>query len=109
MKPPVHLLSAFVTILLDWLWTVFELPATLTGVGLIFTSLALGLLCSVIVCLVQRFVDNDDWGAAAAKGLVMGVVAGVPYPVMGTVVGGPLLAWSGIKSFKGSSALVKAD
>ena len=35
-QPPVHVLSAFVTIVLDWLWFMIEIPATGTGVGLIF-------------------------------------------------------------------------
>jgi hypothetical protein len=95
-----HFLSAFVTIVLDWLWLTFELLATLFEVGLVFTSVALGLLCSIIVMLIQRFSASDDWGAATAKGLVMGMVAGVPYPVIGTVVGALLASWSGIRALE---------
>ncbi len=101
----IHFLSAFITVVLDWLWLTFELPATLTGIGLVLTSVALGLLCFIIVMLIQRFVADDDWGAAAAKGLVMGVVAGVPYPVIGTVVGAPLAGWSGIQALEDIKAV----
>lgn len=103
----IHFLSAFVTVVLDWLWLTFELPATLSGVGLVLTGIGLGVLCSIIVTLIQHFVADDEWGAAAAKGMVMGVVAGVPYPVVSTVIGVPLLAWSGIKTLKENNIILK--
>ncbi len=31
-----------------------------------------------------------------AKGVAMGVIAGVPFPVTGTAFGVPLLAWAGL-------------
>ncbi|PWH14704.1 MAG: hypothetical protein DDG60_07310 [Anaerolineae bacterium] len=52
------------------------------------------------IALVQRFIAKDEWGASLAKELVMGIVAGVPYPVAGTLVGVPLLAWSGLRQLK---------
>lgn len=102
MKPthippsPVHFLSAFVTVLLDWVWLALELPATLTGPGLILVSLALGLLGFLVVLLIERYVVGQSWGSAAARDLAMGVTAGVPYPVVGMVMGGPLLIWVGL-------------
>jgi hypothetical protein len=57
--------------------------------------------------MVQRHIDNDTWGAALAKGLVMGIIAGVPYPVAGTAVGLPLLAWAGISRWtRGNNQIV---
>jgi hypothetical protein len=96
---PVHPLSAFVTIVIDSLWFIVEAPATLSVVGLVallpimLVSIA---MCFVSVLLVQRFVSHDDWGASVAKGVVMGIAAGVPYPVVGTFVGSVLLAWAGV-------------
>jgi len=101
----IHFLSAFITVVLDRLWLTFELPTTFSGVGLVLTSVALGLLCFIIVTLTQRFVADDGWVAAAAKGLVMGVVAGVPYPVIGTTVGAPLAGWSGIQAIEDIQAI----
>ena len=34
-------------------------------------------------------------GVSAAKGLVMGIIAGVPFQVTGTAVGAILLGWAG--------------
>lgn len=96
---PIHPLSAFVTIVIDWLWSMVEIPATLSVAGLIallpimLVSMA---TCFVPVLLVQRFVSRDDWGASLAKGVAMGIAAGVPYPVIGTISGGALLAWAGV-------------
>jgi len=53
-------------------------------------------VCTVATTLVQRYLAKDEWGPAIAKGLVMGIVAGVPFQVTGTVVGVPLLAWAGL-------------
>jgi len=96
---PVHFLSSMATILLDWLWFSIELPETLSVVGLaalLPTVLAVGVIGFGTVTMVQHFLAKDDWGSAAAKGLVMGIAAGVPYPVVGTIIGTPLLVWAGI-------------
>jgi hypothetical protein len=98
-EAPVHPLSAFVTIVLDWIWTAVELPLAASIVGMpaiIPISLSIGALCCLATTLVQKFVSHDSWGAALAKGLVLGIAAGVPYPVTGTAVGAPLLLWSGL-------------
>ncbi len=98
--PPLHILSALATIALDWIWFGIELPATLSLAflpSLIPLTLGLGLLNMAAVTLVQHFLADEAWGKALAKGLVMGIVAGVPYPVFGTVVGVPLATWAGIR------------
>jgi hypothetical protein len=90
--PPIHPLAALATIALDGFFAVFEV---LDPLMLLFISAGIGLLGFTATTLVQRFLANDNWGAALAKGLVMGIFAGVPYPVAGTVVGAPLLVWAG--------------
>jgi hypothetical protein len=106
-----HPLSAWITILLDLLWLAIEIPETLSVVGLALllpTSVFVGLLCFAAVTAVQRFLAGDPWGAAAAKGLVLGIAAGLPYPVVGTAAGVSLLAWArlsgGQKSLPSSGA-----
>jgi len=90
---PVHPLAALATIVLDNVFGVIELVDPLT---IILTSLTVGVLGTVTTMLVQRYLAKDSWGAAVAKGLVMGIIAGVPFQVTGTAVGLPLLAWAGL-------------
>ena len=96
---PVHPLSSLVTIAVDLLWAPFEAAATLVALyALIPLILTCGATCFVSVMLIQRYVDHDTWKAAIAKAGAMGIVAGVPYAVVGTVAGGLLLGWAGIHS-----------
>jgi hypothetical protein len=90
--PPIHPLAAFATIALDGIFFLFEIlnPLALFGIGF------LGFAATT---LVQRYLAEDSWGAAVAKGLAMGIIAGVPYPVAGTAVGLPLLAWAGVSKW----------
>jgi len=90
---PVHPLAALATIVLDNIFGVIELVDPLT---IILTSVTVGVLGTLTTTLVQRYLAKDSWGAAVAKGLVMGIVAGVPFQVTGTAVGIPLLAWAGL-------------
>jgi hypothetical protein len=100
--PPIHPLAAFATIALDGIFFFFFLETVNP-----LAALGIGALGFATVTMVQRFLDNDGWGAALAKGLVMGIVAGVPYPVAGTAVGLPLLAWAGLSRWSsGNNQLV---
>jgi hypothetical protein len=91
--PPIHPLAAFATLALDGVFGTFEI---LDPLLLVFTCITVGILGFAATTMVQRYLAKDEWGASIAKGLVMGIVAGVPYPVAGTVVGAPLLVWAGI-------------
>ncbi len=98
--PPLHILAALATVALDWVWFLVELPATVSLAflpTLVPLALVLGLLDVAVVTLVQRFLAGESWGRAAAKGLAMGIIAGVPYPVFGTIIGVPLAAWAGVR------------
>jgi hypothetical protein len=90
---PIHPLAALATIVLDNVFGVFELVDPL---ALILTSVSVGLLGTVSTILVQHYLAKDEWGSSVAKGLVMGIFAGVPFQVTGTAVGIPLLAWAGL-------------
>jgi hypothetical protein len=91
--PPIHPMAALVTIALDGVFGVFEFVDPLL---LLFTSLGVGVLGFISTTFVQHYLARDGWGAAIAKGMVMGIIAGVPYPVAGTAIGAPLLIWAGL-------------
>ena len=90
---PIHPLSALATLVLDNVFGVVEIVDPL---ALVLTSVSVGVIGGVATMFVQRYLSKDSWGASIAKGLVMGIVAGVPYQVAGTAVGIPLLAWAGL-------------
>jgi hypothetical protein len=89
---PIHPLAALTTIVLD---NVFGWLEIIDPLALILTSLAIGTISFLTTMFVQRYLAKDEWGASVAKGMVMGVLAGVPYQVTGTAIGVPLLAWAG--------------
>jgi hypothetical protein len=90
---PIHPLAALATIALDGFFSVFEI---LDPLMLLFISGGIGLLGFLSTAFVQRYLAKDEWGPALAKGLVMGIFAGVPYPIAGTAIGAPLLIWAGV-------------
>jgi hypothetical protein len=107
--PPIHPMAALVTIVLDGVFTLPELDPLLIPI----VSPIVGILGLAAVTLVQRYLAKDEWGPAVAKGLVMGIIAGVPYPVAGTAVGAPLLIWAGLHQWiklpaSGNNQLVDA-
>ena len=90
---PIHPLAALATIVLDNVFGVFEI---IDPLALVLTSLGVGVLGTVTTMLLQRYLARESWGASVAKGLVMGIIAGVPFQVTGTAIGIPLLAWAGL-------------
>jgi hypothetical protein len=108
--PPIHPLAALATLVLDGFFLVFEIFDPFI---LLFTSLGLGFLGLITTTLVQHYVAKEEWGPSVAKGFVMGIVAGVPYAVAGTVVGVPLLVWAGVSQWvklpsRGNAQIVDA-
>ncbi len=90
---PIHPMAALATIVLDNVFGVLEIVDPFL---LVLTSLGVGTVGFVTTLFVQRYLAKDGWGASIAKGLVMGIIAGVPFQVTGTAVGIPLLAWAGL-------------
>ena len=90
---PVHPLAALATIVLDNVFGAFELVDPL---ALVLTSIGVGALGTVTTMLVQHYMAKENWGVSVANGLVMGIIAGVPFQVTGTAIGIPLLAWAGL-------------
>lgn len=95
-RPPLHPMAAISIIALDGIFGALEIVG---APAIILTSVSVGLLGFAATTLAQRNLANDSWGVAISKGLVMGILAGVPYPIVGTVVGAPLLIWAGVHRF----------
>jgi Fe2+ transport system protein B len=89
---PIHPLAALATIVLDTVFGIFEL---IDPLALILTSVTVGVLGTISTTLIQHYLSKDEWGPSVAKGLVMGIIAGVPFQVTGTAVGAILLGWAG--------------
>ena len=81
------------TVALDNLFGVVEIVDPLV---ILVTSLLVTMLGTLSTTLIQRYLRRDGWGKAVAKGLAMGIIAGVPFSVTGTALGVPLLAWAGL-------------
>ena len=82
----IHPSSLLVTIAFDLLWSVFETGLTASILGIILLPLlsaVIFVVCFSAVTLVQRFGSYDEWPAALSKGLVLGVVAAIPFSVIG--------------------------
>ena len=90
---PIHPMAAMVTVVLDNFFGVFEI---LDPFLILVSSSLVTVIGTASTTLVQRYLAKDEWGTAIAKGLAMGIIAGVPFPVTGTAVGLPLLAWAGL-------------
>jgi len=90
---PIHPLAALATLVLDNVFGVVEIVDPL---ALVLTSISVGVVGGVTTMFAQRYLSKDSWGASIAKGLVMGIIAGVPYQVAGTAIGLPLLTWAGL-------------
>lgn len=90
---PIHPLAALATIVLDNLFTIPEFAGPEVWIISIPVIGGLGLVATT---LVQHYLAKDGWGEAVAKGVVMGIISGVPFSVTGSAVGGVLLAWSGL-------------
>lgn len=51
--------------------------------------------------LAQKFLDKESFGESLAKAFFAGVLTGIPTPIAGTIVGGAILAISGLDAMKG--------
>jgi hypothetical protein len=94
-RPPIHSMSCVLTIILDWVWFLAELiqPFSLESVPRILGIITgIFITCFLAVAVVQRYAARDRWRSSLLKGVIMGLAACVPYPVVGTFVGVVLLA-----------------
>lgn len=91
----------------DWL---FFSATALTGGFALPAAMVLGFLSNLIgVTCIQRFLVKEGWGRALLKGFLAGVVVGLPFPIGGTVLGGAVLASSGLDQLRRRAARALAE
>lgn len=91
----------------DWL---FFSGTVFTGGFGMAVAVMLGFLTGLIgVTALQHRLGRDSWGTALLKGLLSGVVIGLPFPIGGTLVGGAVLASSGLDQLRQRAARTLAD
>jgi hypothetical protein len=83
---------------LDWL--LFSEEAASFGVLIPFTSLVGFVAGGVGAYLLQTRHGLDSKPAAALKGLLAGILVGLPFPLAGTLAGGAILASSGLAGLR---------
>jgi hypothetical protein len=90
--PPIHALSALILAAIDNLWLAFawEPPVWIVACPLCFMAVA------VPTFLIQKYLKQDSNGKAVTFATLLGVLAGIPIPIMGTAVGISLLTWTGL-------------
>jgi len=92
---------------LDWL--LFSGTMATGGAGLML-AVVLGLsLGGIGTCCIQRFWAKERWSRAVLKGLLGGIVVGLPFPIGGTLVGGAVLASSGLDQLRDRAAKALAE
>ena len=92
---------------LDWL--LFS-GTVATGGAALMLAVVLGLtLGSIGTCCIQRFWARERWSRAVLKGMLGGMVVGLPFPIGGTIVGGAVLASSGLDQLRDRATRALAD
>ena len=91
---PLHPASGLVILGLDWIL----FSGTVISLGTLaplFCMLGF-LIGGCVVFLIQSRLSSDDSGRALAKGVIGGLLVGIPTPIVGTVAGFAVLAVSGL-------------
>ena len=78
-------------------WLCFGLEWELGPVSMIVMSAAAFAVTYAVVWKVQTRLGGDDAGRAHGKAFLGALAAAVPFPITGTLVGGAILALSGLK------------
>jgi hypothetical protein len=95
-RPLIHPLSAALLIAVDGLWTFVDWAA----LALMVTIPLSFLTVCVPTYLIQKHLKGDPAGRSMAVASFRGVLAAIPTPITGTLVGGIALGLAGIRSLQ---------
>ena len=93
-----HPASGAAILLVDW--ACFGLEWEFGPASMAAMSLAAFVIVFAAVHAIQTRLRSDKPGVARAKAVAGALAAAVPFPVTGTVVGGLILALSGLRGFR---------
>jgi hypothetical protein len=93
-----HMYSGMVILGLDWL--LFSGVVITAGTATLLISVLGFFIGAGVVAACQRVVARDTWLASLAKGLIAGIIVGIPLPIFGTFVGGVIISLSGLSFIK---------
>lgn len=83
--------SLIVAVAFDLLWSLPEGALTASWVGIILLPIAIITVFIAsfgTVTLIQRYGSLDEWNTALTKGLIIGVLAAIPYSFIGLAAAG---------------------
>ena len=73
------------------------------GVGTLLTCSIAFVFTGIGVFLVQKYMSEDDTGLALTKGFVVGVLAGVPTSITGSVGAIYIMGAAGFRAIRGKN------
>tara|TARA_R110001592_G_scaffold324078_1_gene603571 strand:+ start:265 stop:657 length:393 start_codon:yes stop_codon:yes gene_type:complete len=85
-------------------WLLFSGTAATGGLAMPLTMVLGFLIGSIGTTACQRKFAKESWGKAMGKGLLAGLAVGAPFPIGGTIVGGTVLASSGLHQLRERAA-----
>ena len=94
-KLHIHRLSGAWIFLIDWLF--FGVNAITAGLATPVVSILAFLTGGTGLFLIQKLLNKDSFEQAFLRGLIAGVMAGIPFSIAGTVYGGWVLAMAGMR------------
>ena len=94
-KLRIHRLSGAWIFLIDWIF--FGVNAITAGLATPVVSILAFLTGGTGVFLIQKLLNKDSFGQAFLRGLIAGVMAGIPFSIAGTVYGSWVLAMAGMR------------
>ena len=92
----IHPLSAALLIAVDGLWSMADWAVLAWPVTIPLSFVA---VC-VPTFLIQKYLKSDTPGRSLAVGSLLGVLAAIPTPITGTVVGAIVLTLAGLRSLR---------
>jgi hypothetical protein len=106
--PPIHILSALLTMSLDQLWSgplpefIQKIPADWTARTYWEGSLILliALLMFAVAWGIQHFLAKDDNKQAIVKALVLAIIVATPEYTTSGIIGTIFMAWSGLSQVR---------